>query len=264
VCQACPNGSQVCAQSACVKGQCSTSFPACAGGGAGGNSAGGCKASIDCPITDVCKMCPDGSCASAIPNCVSGRCTQTFAACPSSGAPQWYMTCGLPVCRVPPADGGGGSSGGIAACDPGMGEKAGASCKTIDAECNPGSACGEMLVCTTSDPTHGGVCPKSRAMYKTQIEYVDPVERARLAADLQTIPLVRYRYKDAPDRSHLGFIIEDVEPSPSVDSQRDQVDLYGYASMAVAAIQEQSKEIAELRREVEGLKVELRRRGGKR
>ena len=184
---------------------------------------------------------------------------QTFGACSSSGQLQWYMTCGQPVCRVPPVDGAAGSAGGVARCDAGMGEKVGGTCKVVDAQCDPGSGCGEKLLCTTSDPTHGGVCPKSRAMYKTQIEYLDARERARLAADLQAIPLVRYRYKDAPERPHLGFIIEDVEPSPSVDSQRDQVDLYGYASIAVAAIQEQNQQIAALRREVQALKAELKR-----
>jgi hypothetical protein len=131
----------------------------------------------------------------------------------------------------------------------------------LDAQCDPGSGCGEKLLCATSDPTHGGQCPISRAEYKTQIEYLGAGERARLARDLQTIPLVRYRYKDAPDRAHLGFIIEDVEPSPSVDSSHDRVDLYGYTSMAVAAIQEQQKQLDELRHEMAALRSELTRCG---
>ena len=125
-------------------------------------------------------------------------------------------------------------------------------------ECDPGSGCGQKLLCTTSDPTHGGVCPISRAKYKEGIEYLSPAERSQLADDLQSIPLVRYRYKDAPEREHLGFIIEDIEPSPSVDSKRDQVDLYGYTSMAVAALQQQHAQIEELRREVKALKAKLR------
>jgi uncharacterized small protein (DUF1192 family) len=116
-------------------------------------------------------------------------------------------------------------------------------------------------VCATSDPTHGGACPISRAKYKTDIEYVGNAERAKLADDVQSIPLVRYRYKDGPEREHLGFIIEDVEPSPGVDSQHDQVDLYGYTSMAVAAIQEQHHEIEALKREIKELRAELAKRG---
>jgi len=118
-------------------------------------------------------------------------------------------------------------------------------------------------MCATSDPTHGGNCPISRAKFKTDIEYVSPDERVKLAEDVQTIPLVRYRYKDAPERAHLGFIIEDIEPSPSVDSKHDRVDLYGYTSMAVAAIQEQKKAIDALKHEVAELRAELARRSGK-
>jgi hypothetical protein len=119
-------------------------------------------------------------------------------------------------------------------------------------------------MCTDTDPTHGGACPVSRASYKKDIEYVGAEERSRLAADVQSIPLVRYRYKDGPDREHLGFIIEDVEPSPGVDSQNDRVDLYGYTSMAVAALQEQHSEIESLKREVEALRSALAGRSTKR
>lgn len=115
---------------------------------------------------------------------------------------------------------------------------------------------------TTTDPTTGG-CPKSRAEYKTDIEYLSTTECEKLADDLQSIPLVRYRYKDGPEREHLGFIIEDVEPSPSVDAKNDRVDLYGYTSMAVAAIQEQHREIEALKRDIKELRSELSRRSSK-
>jgi hypothetical protein len=75
----------------------------------------------------------------------------------AGGSPglQWFSTCGDPVCRVPPTN----DPTGIAPCDPTKGEKAGAPCTELNAECDPGSGCGKMLICTTSDPTHGGVCP---------------------------------------------------------------------------------------------------------
>jgi hypothetical protein len=101
------------------------------------------------------------------------------------------------------------------------------------------------------------MCPTSRAKYKTDIDYLSSDERARLANDVESIPLVRYRYKNGPEREHLGFIIEDVEPSPGVDSARDEVDLYGYTSMAVAALQEQHREIEELKAEVKRLRAQL-------
>jgi hypothetical protein len=132
-------------------------------------------------------------------------------------------------------------------------------------ECDTGAGCAGPLECSTTDPRHGGACPISRAKYKQDIQYLSQDERSKLASDLQSIPLVRYRYKDGPEREHLGFIIEDIEPSPSVDSKHDQVDLYGYTSMAVAAVQAQDRELAaqrrelaDLRREMEVLRAEVR------
>lgn len=53
--------------------------------------------------------------------------------------------------------------------------------------------------------------------------------------------------------THLGFIVEDQPPSLSVDRGHDRVDLYGYMSMAIATMQVQDKEIAELKRQVHEL-----------
>ena len=46
----------------------------------------------------------------------------------------------------------------------------------------------------------------------------------------------------------------------SVDAPDDMVDLYGYTTMAVAALQAQARELAVLKREVAALKRELARR----
>jgi hypothetical protein len=56
----------------------------------------------------------------------------------------------------------------------------------------------------------------------------------------------------------LGFIIDDVEPSVAIDPGRDMVDLYGYTSMAVAALQAQARDIEALKKEVARLRHELR------
>jgi hypothetical protein len=157
------------------------------------------------------------------------------------------------VCRVPP------TATGAPLCDPSKGQAVGGACSPEGATCDPGGDCQGNLLCTTKDPKSGVGCPISRAKYKQDIEYLSQDERQSLANDLQSIPLVRYRYKEGPAREHLGFIIEDVEPSPSVDSQRDQVDLYGYTSMAVAALQQQHAEIEALKREVKELKAALRK-----
>jgi hypothetical protein len=104
-----------------------------------------------------------------------------------------------------------------------------------------------------------GGCPISRARYKRDIRYLDRRELSEVAEQVLRTPLARWRYKDdTTARERMGFIIEDVEPSPSVDG--DQVNLYGYTSMAVAALQVQAEQIETLRRELAQLKRQLARR----
>ncbi len=66
-----------------------------------------------------------------------------------------------------------------------------------------------------------------------------------------------YRAPRADGKRHFGFVIDDVGPSPSVEPNGSVVDLYGYTSMAVAAVQQQAAEIDELKREVAQLRKEL-------
>ena len=293
-CQLCPDGTTACPSVECIGGKCVGSFPTCGGkvcdpsvcpvpppnakpcclstsGPCGVDKLDGkgcvptppttgCQSDFDCPVLASCKLCPDGSCAPVIAKCESGQCVTNYGTCGTTGSLQWYMTCGDPICR---ADGAGGSSSGYPPCDPSLGQKLGGPCDKDGQICDPGGTCGEKLMCAASDPTHGGNCPISRAKYKTEIEYVSSDERSRLAQDVETIPLVRYKYKDAPERTHLGFIIEDIEPSPSVDSKNDRVDLYGYTSMAVAAIQEQKRAIDDLKHQVAELRRELAKRPAK-
>ncbi len=163
---------------------------------------------------------------------------------------QWYSTCGDPVCSPMPTD------LGLAACD--AAAAVGASCTTAGEQCDAELGCGAALICAASDPKTGpGGCPISRARYKTDIEYLSEAERSILAERLLATPLATYRYKTAPsDAWQLGFIIEDVEPSPSVDSDRDRVNLYGYTSMVVAALQEQQQQLEQLQAEVARLRAE--------
>jgi hypothetical protein len=239
-------------------GQCCAT--ACEPSGTGGATGAGCKSAGECAVPAICKLCPDGSSSCATGACVNGQCTTTFPPCPGTvdaGAGlKWFATCGPPVCRDP------ATPTGAPVCDPKMGQVVGDTCTTQGATCDPGVACSGNLLCTTKDPKSGVGCPISRAKYKQDIRYLSGEERSKLAEDLQSIPLVRYRYKDGPEREHLGFIIEDIEPSPSVDSQHDQVDLYGYTSMAVAALQQQHAEIQALKEEVRALKAALARSKG--
>ncbi len=136
----------------------------------------------------------------------------------------------------------------------------GTSCTTADERCDANLGCGAALICAASDPKLApGGCPISRAQYKTDIEYLTAADRAVLAEQLLATPLATYRYKSSPRGAwQLGFIIEDVEPSPSVDSPRDRVDLYGYTSMVVAALQEQQERIERLEAQVEQLQATCR------
>lgn len=106
-------------------------------------------------------------------------------------------------------------------------------------------------------------CTLSRRRFKKDINYLNTADTARLHDELMRYRLATYRYKDQPANGpqHLGFIIDDVAPSAAVvGGNGDQVDLYGYTSMAVAAIQLQEKQIETLQKEVKALREQLERR----
>ena len=168
--------------------------------------------------------------------------------------PRWYFTCGDPVCsghQSPP--------GGVPPCsfeDPGEG------CRPEGARCDPVDECNRLLVCAASDPAQQpGGCPISSARWKRDIEYLDDADLRRLHAELRRFRLASYRYRarGPEDRRHLGFIVEDVGRSAAVNAGNDRVDLYGYASMAVAALQVQAKQIESLQAEVSALRREITR-----
>jgi hypothetical protein len=69
------------------------------------------------------------------------------------------------------------------------------------------------------------------------------------------MPLASYRYKSAEDNEQLGFIIDDIEPSAAVSG--DRVNMYGYLSMAVAAIQVQQGQIHRLEAELQAMRDQL-------
>jgi hypothetical protein len=99
----------------------------------------------------------------------------------------------------------------------------------------------------------------SRRAAKRDIEYLNGGDLASAEDAVLKIPLARFNYKwDSPnERRRLGFIIEDIAPSPGVDEANGVVDLYGYTSLAVAALQEHAREIAQLRQQVEQLERRL-------
>ncbi|WP_437277138.1 tail fiber domain-containing protein [Sorangium sp. So ce375] len=164
---------------------------------------------------------------------------------------RWYLTCGDPVCS------GHRPRDGVKPCTD---EKEGEPCAAPDATCDPANDCNAHLLCTSDDPRQGpGGCPRSRARYKHDIRYLQEAELERVRDELVATPLATWRYNHEGERGreHLGFIIDDNPASPAVARDGDHVDLYGYTSMAVAAIQMQQKQIAALERELAALRKEL-------
>lgn len=186
-----------------------------------------------------------GKGAAALVLCAAG------GSCGGSPPPPalWYASCGDPVCH------GYDPKVGVAKCTT---EKLGDSCPTVNASCDPMDSCNVLYVCTTSDPQKGpGGCPISRRQYKTDIAYLDEAGLHQYADELSRVKLATYKYKTGgPTR--LGFIIEDHEPSVSIDSGRDMVDLYGYTSMAVAALKVQQQQLAALQKQVAELSAQLK------
>jgi hypothetical protein len=164
----------------------------------------------------------------------------------------WHVTCGDPVCAA-----GGHRDHGVPRCTV---ETAGKQCSAPGATCDPGNDCNEDLVCSTKDPRQQpGGCPISRASYKKDIHLLSDGDLETYRDQLVALPLATYRYREAPSgsRLHLGFLIDGHESLACVEPDRDQVDLYGYASMAVAALKVQAREIDELKKDVAALRKEL-------
>src|SRR5439155_9157272 len=105
-----------------------------------------------------------------------------------------------------------------------------------------------------SDSTAGSV---SSRRFKDDITYVSPTELDELKDQLIAIRLATFRYKQGDKARHLGFIIEDSPSIPASDMARSKVDLYAYASMAVATLQVQARQIEQLEADVDALSNEV-------
>ena len=122
--------------------------------------------------------------------------------------------------------------------------------------CKKGQTCCSGMPFPQPTCIDGMMCPISQRQHKKDISYLSETERQRLNDELMSFRLATYRYKsEAPsEREHLGFIIDDVAPSAAVLQSGERVDMYGYQTMAVAALQTQATEMAKLRRELDELK----------
>ena len=162
---------------------------------------------------------------------------------------RWYTTCGDPVC--------GGYQGPFDDVPLCTDEAEGLTCDDEGAGCDPISDCNTLVICATEDPKQQpGGCPISRAVHKRDIAYLDADARSAAAQQALSMRLATWRYTWEGDaqRQHLGFIIDDQPQSPAVRADGEVVDLYGYTSLAIAALQEQAEQIEQLRAEVEALR----------
>ena len=168
----------------------------------------------------------------------------------ASGELQWYQTCGGPLCMTEEIY----DDPNIPNCS--ADQTKGSPCMQRDQTCDGVATCRAMYICTDMDPTMGpGGCPISRARYKKDIAYLNEQQLRDYHDQIMSLPLASYRYKSAPEVPQLGFIIDDIEPSVAVAG--DHVNMYGYLSMAVAAIKVQQEQIENLQHELERLRTQV-------
>jgi hypothetical protein len=135
-------------------------------------------------------------------------------------------------------------------------QRSGVACPAAGVRCDPFLFCNSLRVCAANELAVR--CPISQRAAKEGIAYLDADDARRVHDELMRYPLATWRYKDAPrDHRQLGFVIEDVSPSAGVAADGAHVDLYGYTSMVVAALQVQAREIARLHRRVDRLSRRL-------
>lgn len=179
----------------------------------------------------------------------------SIVSCTAPSQLLWYETCGDPICM----DNGYRPKPGIPVCTSAQVNRQ--ACATSGEMCDPVNSCNSLLLCTDSNPTQTpGGCPISVRNAKTDIQYLSQDEYLAYLERISQMKLAHYRYKwDRTDeRPRLGFIIDDVSEYdlPAVAKNGKSVDLYGYVSMAVAAIKMQSQQIAQLQKELEALKAD--------
>jgi len=272
ICKLCADGS--CGQPVCKGGVFTGDFQCAGEGGAGsgsggagggGGDSGGCvhagcsnqlcvEASTASTIVTDCVFREEYACYQAAECALQsdGQCgfteSQTLSDClagSGGGSLKWFATCGAPVCssQADPDD------PSVPNCTDAM--QPGSACDAEGETCET-LACGGHRVCATSDPKGLVGCPISRARWKQGIEYLDQAELQSLHDEITHLPLATWQYKSAPGVPRLGFIIDDVEPSAAVAG--DHVDVYGYLSMAVAAIQVQQRDIEALQSQLAALR----------
>lgn len=203
---------------------------------------GACGPTTTCEYADAVCTCGTHCRTVPLPEPVCDADAGVTTRCCDASSNTWGCFRGLRYCASPRPRVGSSCNGTAAPCAVGP----------VD-ECGQAALRCESGTWSLSRPT----CPVSTARAKQDIAYLDDAQRETLRAQVLAVKLASYRYKEGGDTTHLGFIIEDMPPgSPATLSSRDRVDLYGYASMTVAAIQQQQKELDALKAQVALLAAE--------
>lgn len=101
----------------------------------------------------------------------------------------------------------------------------------------------------------------SSIRFKTDVSYLSAAERKAIVDQVLQLQLANWTYLDGVEDGgrHLGVIVEDAPDMPAVTADKKAIDLYTYASMAIAAAQVHAAELAGLRSEVAKLRDEIER-----
>ena len=208
-----------------------------------------------------CPPYPTATCPPSLSSAQGASCSPTGAYCVyDQGLSCQCTTCPnpYPICMTTPPQWACDTANTTPSC-PAAIPNYGTACSPEGTNCSYGCEMGTSRICkgglwVAASPPGG--CPVSTRAAKKDIRYLSPTEKEELAEEVDRIPLATYEYTD-PVRAgsrHLGFILEDNPVPFGEDAEHNQVDLYGYTSTLVAALQAQSKRIEALELEVRSLR----------
>lgn len=216
---------------------------------------------VDSP---TCPPLPSVTCPATREDAQGAACDPDGAICSYDGLACRCTSCprGSPVCMDGPTLWDCDAPHSDPACPEAMPNQ-GVACSPEGQVCAYGCEANTQRACLAGvwvAQTPPGGCPMSSRRVKRDIHYLAPNEVAALAQVVDGTRLATYHYTDPSlaERQRLGFIIEDQPASYSVDPERSQVDLYGYTSMLVAAVQAQNRRIEALERQLTELRAGAR------
>ena len=154
------------------------------------------------------------------------------------------------------------ASFGLIASNSERADRAGSGGQTQNAFCD---ASEDSLASAPCSDSHRSLVagPSSSRRSKEDVAYVSASALEKLSEAALDIRLATFRYKGGDGSRHLGFIIEDSPAIPASDVAHGRVDLYGYTSMALAALQLQARHLEQIELEIDVLSNAVEALGGK-